>query len=338
MGTEQVVRRSLVKISIGLGLLLGISAVYSSAGTPPNAAGTTSPGSSPAEDIPKPFASLVDVTEDDQHALHDAEELEVAACMKAHGFHYTPLVFKANIQRRQPLGDLAGAQVHGYGIADGFDKGEQPISENDAANDIDTRNLSPFELQAWSKALLGTPPGPADAKDPLKTVEIPDGPVLSIDPASCASKARSAVYGDDLNWQRLQMMITYLQNQVYDNAMLLDAMNDPTFRVAADKWRRCMNERGFDYERPLAAGNALRDAVLNGKLTGASVRTTEIKIATADAECFHNTGMSDIVAAQIKKYETQVINVNKQTLTEFATMQQQAINRAKSILSFGSGR
>jgi hypothetical protein len=144
------------------------------------------------------------------------------------------------------------------------------------------------------------------------------------------SKGRSAVYGDDLYWQQLQATVTYLQNQVFSSAM-----NDSAYRDAVGGWRHCLNEKGHDYEQPLAAGEALRDAVLRGELDLVSLRSMEIEVATADAQCFRETGMDDVVATLMREYESQMVDANQGVIREFTELQKQAIAQAHTIVDSG---
>lgn len=109
--------------------------------------------------------------------VFDAVQLKTAECMESHGFNYNP---------NQWLSTVVG-----------LSETEPPPSSNSTMLEM----MSPKEQAAWTKALVGDPPSP-DGSNPARTTFEVDGARMSVDLNSCASKGRSAVYGDEVAWMK----------------------------------------------------------------------------------------------------------------------------------------
>jgi hypothetical protein len=319
-----------------LGVSLGCSPADTSAAAAPEAAESSTDRSSAQPDLPTPFDYLVNIAQNDQKALHDAEEQAAASCMKAKGFHYTAQAFKPEPSHRQPIADVDAAHERGYGISDNVARGGLTGLENDLQSNPDLKGRSVEEQLAWTTALLGPPPSPHDKGTSARvTVAIPGGGELSFDPNSCASRARSAVYGDDARWIQFEVAIRGLQGQVYTDSVYQVTTDDPGYLAALGKWQQCMGERGFNYPRPYAAAGALNQQARAGDVDQPRLRALEIQVASADAECFHSTGLFDATAELMRAHEERLSGENQGAITEFKGAQQQAIARAQSTLSAG---
>lgn len=253
--------------------------------------------------------------------------------MKAQGFRYTPQSFEASQQGDvgpRP-GDVAGARAHGYGIAESKERGEKAVAKNNPQTNPDLAKLNPSERQAFTVALLGPPPsGPSDPS--RATIALPGGASISVNTDGCASKARSAVYGDDIRWQQISGVVQQLQGEVYDQLA-----TDPSYESAVVQWRTCMRGRGFNYERPSAAREVLTKQLNSGEVSLSKLKSTEVEVATADAECFRTGGMVGLTVPLIAKYEKKVADSNQGVIVEFRELQEKSIARAKSLLRTGSG-
>ncbi|HEX2047171.1 MAG TPA: hypothetical protein VHF27_05370 [Acidimicrobiales bacterium] len=318
-----------------MAVILGGAAGCSSAAPPPEQATAASAPdlSEGATAAPQPFEGLLSTAQDNQKALHDAEEQAVAQCMKAQGFRYTPQEFEPSRQGDpgpRP-GDVAGARTRGYGIAESKERGEKAVARNNPEANPDLAKLGPAERQAFTAALLGPPPsGPNDPS--RATIAVPGGASISVNTNGCASKARTAVYGDDIRWQQLVGSVQQLQGEVYDQLV-----SDPSYVSAVAQWRSCMRGKGFNYERPTAAREVLTMQLNSGEIALSSLKSTEIQVATADAECFQAGGMANLTAPLVAKYEQKVADANQGVIVEFRELQEKSIARARSLLRTGSG-
>ncbi len=152
---------------------------------------------------------------------------------------------------------------------------------------------------------------------------------MSVNTNSCASKGRSAVYGDDVHWAQLSGTVDSLAGKVFDALR-----SDPAYGPATKEWRTCMQGKGFTYAGPEAAREAL-DQQMTGQRDVAKLRATEVQVATADAECFQSTGMAKVVGGLVVAHEKKVADANEGVIVEFQELQQQSIRRAKTLVSGG---
>lgn len=293
-----------------------------------SAPGNTGPGSGSTLHVPRPFEALSELASDQQRALHDAAERAVAKCMKAQGFQYTPRPFEAvpQIDRGLNLGDIAAAQAHGYGVVEAKEQGDQAVASNDPSHDPNLAKLSPAERQAFSAAMIGTAPaGPNDTT--RATLALPNGAVMSVNTSGCASKGRSAVYGDDVKWQELVNTVAQLTADVYQAVG-----RDAQYADAVRKWRACMTENGFDEHAPGSARESLAQEAASGATDLKRLKAREVEIASTDAECFQRVDMAALTIRLIGTYEQEVGNANQGVIVAFRESQRQAVERAKTIL------
>lgn len=304
----------------------GCSSAASPSGT--SAPGTTGPGSGATSHVPRPFEALSELASDQQRALHDAAERAVAECMKAQGFQYTPRPFEAvpQIDRGLNLGDVAAAQAHGYGVVEAKEQGDQAVASNDPSRDPNLAKLSPTERQAFSAAMIGpAPAGPNDAT--RATLSLPNGAVMSVNTSGCASKGRSAVYGDDVKWQALVNTVAQLTADVYQAVG-----RDAQYVDAVRNWRACMTEGGFDQQAPGSARDGLAKEAASGATDLKRLKAREVEIATADAKCFQRVDMGPLTTRLIGTYEQKVGDANQGVIVAFRESQRQAVERARTIL------
>jgi hypothetical protein len=315
-----------------IGLLLFTVAV--SAGCSPTEADSSTssaPGPAPAGgpgavETPTPLVGLLQVAEDSQRVLHEADERAVAACMKEQGFRYEPLPFKPATPARQPLGDVAAARSRGYGLAESKGETQGPRPEEEQT----TQGLTPAEKEAWRTALIGKAVGPHDLNRPGQ-VKVQVGNVqMSYDSQSCVAKGHNAVFGDNAEWTRLRLAVTELSNKVYN-----DTMSDPALEPSIAKWRSCMQAKGYKYERPLAPSEALATQLHDGTIDRSAVKDLEIKIATADAECAQSEGVVDAVRSVMAAREQKEIEANQGLVLAFQEMQKASVERARANLAGG---
>ena len=242
-----MLRTTLIRSTFFVALVAWGAAGCSSA-APPSESPTGQSGSpaTGAATVPRPFESLLVLSQDNQKALHDAEELAVSECMKAQGFRDTPQAFESAQPADGPgMGDVAAARTRGYGIAEARQRGRLAVAENDPDKDPDLGRLTAQERQAFTAALIG--PAPTGPNDPSRaTIALPGGATVSVNTNGCASKGRAAVYGDDLRWEEpLFGTVEDLRAKAYDGLS-----TDPAYESAVQQWRTCMRGKGFNYEGP----------------------------------------------------------------------------------------
>jgi hypothetical protein len=312
---------------------VGVLGGCSSSGTSATADDGASPNNSSAGSadtpLPVPFAGLLADSEGNKKALHDAEQKAIAKCMTDEGFTYTPFAFVPPEERAQPFGNIEIAAKDGYGLA----TGEQPVLQNQ--DDPNLEGLSSTEVQAYMRALGGTPRGPGDAPDPNGTASVPGGPTISFGPDGCASKGRSVVYGDDRRAIELELQVTTLGKRAYDQAVGDEAIENPEFVAALAEWKACMSEQGFDYPAPLKAADALAERYQQDGADLAKLGAEEIETAVADATCVRSTTMFDTVVSLMRKYEEQAANQNESVITAYRQLQAESVQRANELLGGG---
>lgn len=127
------------------------------------------------------------LAQSDQRTLFDAEQSVIADCMEAEGFQYTPNPWFAS--------------------EDGSRTPNEQLPQS--PNEDRVSRMSEEERSAWFEALNGATPEPESPDGSRKSFEVENG-TMSVDLDSCRSQARSAVYGDDIEWQQTLSKINNL--------------------------------------------------------------------------------------------------------------------------------
>jgi hypothetical protein len=259
-----------------------------------------------------PFAITVELTDAEAAALHGAVETAIAGCMGSAGFRYDPQPHEPDTAPPPLFGNLTYAEASGYGIVAGLDSPRTPTDHD--------------HPPAWRQALIGS--ATFDQLSSAASV-IPgtDGMRVSVDPNSCASKARSAVYGDDLTWQRAKARVTYLQHLAYTEAVGDGAATDPTWTQGLVAWRGCMSARGYELSGPLAAIPTLAARAQVAGTDLAALRSEEIATATADATCVQQTGLGDLARRRLREVEATLGGSNPEPLVAYAELLRDALER-----------
>src|SRR5262249_32876729 len=137
------------------------------------------------------------------------------------------------------VGDVAKARAEGYG----FTNRAAPGSGGEpgrVTEEHDLEALSPAEKAAYHDALLGTDTEAemtsGQSNGSHVVIVLPEGQgSVGVDTASCVSKARTQVYGDDIAYQKLNYGIEGLSNDV-----VVKARTDAAVTDAVRRWRECM--------------------------------------------------------------------------------------------------
>lgn len=281
-----------------------------------------------------PLRDAMASAEKHRRVLFAAEEAAVARCMRARGFEYQPIPFpdEARAQAARPrVGEPDFARTSGYGLSEAIARGDVRATEDDP-NRERVEAMPPDRRRAWEEALRGADRPPPDPKhlesSGLAFIAIPLGPAMAWDPNSCLSTAQRTVYGDDREWKRLTLTMNTLMN-----VSAADARNDPQVVEALDRWRGCMRERGLSYDAPGAAAGELSAAYHAGKMTMEALRSREIEVASADAECHARAGLGDVVAQAQARAEQRFASQNEELVTEYMAVNEQAVERAGGQVS-----
>lgn len=295
---------------------------------PEHRPGAASPASA------RPFARILSRSLAERRALYEAEEAAVVECMAGRSFEYEPNQYVDDATHggftRYQVGDVDVAGAIGYGLAENVDVGE--ISVQSDANAARIQGMVPGRRGAWLEALRGKdrpPPDPSgQPPDPeLGVVSIPGGPSVAWDRTSCLTKAQREVYGSDDEFMRLTLETNMAVNEVH---RLTE--NDPDYLSGVERWRKCMNQRGYDYARPGAAAVDLGRALQDGQIALEELRAKEIATATADAECFLQTGLVDLRRTVQLRVEQAVMARYGATLAAYERMMTYALKQARPLL------
>jgi len=270
----------------------------------------------------------------ERRALYAAEEAAVASCMSARGFEYEANQYvddsAHSMFTQYQVGNVDVAGAIGYGVAENVDVGE--ISVQSDANAGTVQRMAPGRRAAWLEALRGKdrpPPDPSgQTSDPeLGVVSIPGGPSVAWDRTSCLTKAQREVYGSDDEFMRLTLETNMAVNEVH---RLTEGDRD--YLAAVERWRTCMSQRGYDYPRPGAAAVDLGRELHAGKISLEELRPKEIAIATADAECFGQTGLVEVRATVQQRVEQDLAARYGDTLAAYEQMMTNALHHASQVL------
>jgi len=300
-------------------VLLVVAGIAASCGTPDTlvrgAAIEPAPSQRSSDALPVPFASVIELGDIDAAALHDAVGNATALCMADAGFAYEPPPYTPAETPPSLFGNLAYARASGYGIVASLDPPDHPTLDSHGPT--------------WRQALIGTA-----SFDQLSSAAaiVPGtgGMRVAIDPASCASRARTTVYGDDLAWQQAKARITYLQHLAYAAAIGDGAADDPGWIDAVAAWQACMTERGYDLPAPLAAIPDLEERAHSDGIDLQALRAEELATAAADANCVHSTGLGDLAHQRLADAESRIAAEHPEGLTAYQNVIARALDRARA--------
>lgn len=278
--------------------------------------------------------SELDRSPDDNQLLWAAEEQLVATCMARRGFTYLPNA-KDDDPAAEPghvavdrRGDVAAARSRGYGIAARLQQGETPITTPDR-NAEPLARMTGTERAAFLEALRGPAMSPADPsmRQHVESVPLPGGGAAYWYRDSCLADARHRLYGDDYEHNELGYGLAFLRTD-----LLAAADADPDYQRALNAWRDCMQKRGFSDDRPEAAAKRLAGDYQAGKLSLDQLRTQEVTVATADAECYVASDLARSRQAAEARAEDQLVANNGDKLLAMQRARDEALDRAATLL------
>ena len=234
-------------------------------------------------------------------------ETEIAACMKAQGFEYTPVdptAARAALTGKSNLSDEDFQKQFGYGIATLYGRGTQQTDPNDRIR----QTLSPAEQLAYEKALTGG--------NPQQTFYVAADTGDFSQLGGCTKQATDSLFGGSQLLTTLQRRLDELDDSILQDQRMVRAF---------EQWRSCVRQKtGETYEDseavevdivkrlaavvgPLPEGEfaagAFASATPEGPFDAAAlegVQRLEVEFAGADVACEekHIVPVEDTVRAE----------------------------------------
>ncbi|MEU5217419.1 hypothetical protein AB0G79_14625 [Streptomyces sp. NPDC020807] len=271
------------------------------------------------ERAPEPTVPARELTGPEQARLGYAEELLVQRCMERKGFRYRAQRPLEGVELQNSgfvLDDVEWARAHGYGS----DVGRKvEAARRDDPNRLYAEGLSGARLAQYRAALLG---GPDSRK---LSVDLPTGQRVTAELGGCQAQAGKELYGDPETWFRVDTIAVNLL-PLY----VPQLVKDERFADAVDAWARCMRGKGHDYADPNEIDAAL--PALLKKQSPAAARTTEVRLAVAEATCAHSSGLAATGERLEREYR---LRASKPYASELATrsrLQHTALAQAGEIV------
>jgi hypothetical protein len=219
-------------------------------------------------------------------------ETDIAACMKAQGFEYTPVdpvARQAALTGKSNLSDEDFTQQFGYGIATLYGRGSDQADPNERIR----QSLSPADRRAYDVTLTGGMP----EQTYFRAADTGDFTELG----GCTKQAADKLFGG-------AELLTTLQRALDDLDQAIQ--QDQRMVRAQEAWRRCVRDKtgqtfedseGLELEiqkqlaaivGPLPSGESAPGEFANrtpdrpvDQAALAQLRQTEVQYAVADATC-----------------------------------------------------
>jgi hypothetical protein len=237
-------------------------------------------------------------------------ETEIAICMKAEGFDYTPVdavAAMAALTGKSNLSDEDFTKEFGYGIATLYGKGSAQSDPNAGARG----SMSEADRRAYDLALSGGKP----EQTFFRAADTGDFTQLG----GCTKKATDTLFGGTELLTTLQRKLDELDDAVLQDQRMVKAF---------EEWRGCMRSatgQGFEDSEAVELEIQKRLAAIVGPLPSGesapgefasrtpapgydpaaldALRRTEVRFANADVACEekHIVGVEDVVQAEKEK-------------------------------------
>ena len=132
--------------------------------------------------------------------------------------------------------------------------------------------------------------------------------------------------------------------QTLANDIGTDVLHDPGVKTATKVWSACMSRNGYSYTDPGSVFNAAMHDMYGDTHGGISLDTpvssaansSQLAMATADANCTQTTDLAGIYFAVQASYEQQLVNANQAALTaavhRYRAAYQKEIQHLKALL------
>jgi hypothetical protein len=310
-------------------VLAGCSRASTNRDKPDQAGMSGTDPSSPAKKVSE-IDALMHGDAEQRRILFEAEQAALKRCMEQKGFSYTPIPYSVverdNAAKDRVVarpGDVEYARLHGYGLVE-HEVWKSQFPEP-TENDKRLATMSESQRMAWQRAFMG---------DPGNVIEPEQS--MSFDPGSCTSMARTEVYGDVNQHANLEFQLQDLQRQVF-----LKAREDQRVRDSLEQWKKCMAQSGYDFESPEAALESLYSEFIvpsgaegqsdngRGPKDVDALKSKEIKVATADAECTISSNLERVRQDAMSSAEEEVLKDNQGLVVAYLEMMKTAIDKAR---------
>ncbi|MFF3840329.1 hypothetical protein [Streptomyces sp. NPDC001930] len=259
-----------------------------------------------------------EVTDADRALLRHTEQLLVERCMTERGFSYrvgprpTP---DESFTVGYLLSDVGWARKHGYGSRI---KARVLEARKDDPNQRYQDGLPPDRRDAYLTALGGGP------KARHLSVRVPGGGTISRSLGGCEETAMNRLYGDPATWFRVSKIATNL-TPLY----VAELSRAPEFTGAQRAWATCLRAAGLDHPTPAALKDAL--PVATAGLTEAEAFATEVRFATAEAECARSSGFARTGSALVRRAVDGLRGAYGAELDAYARLEHAALDRARAL-------
>ncbi|WP_413755108.1 hypothetical protein [Streptomyces sp. MMBL 11-3] len=304
-------RRSVGVVTTAAATVMAVTAVTGCTGAAGHAGNETGD--------PGPVREL---TRSEQGRVEQAEQHLIQQCMRRQGFRYWVLPrVDADTDRaflyRFVRDDVAWARAYGYG--ERLRKTALAAKEHDP-NLTYRKGLSAAGRERYAAALQG------GGDTPFLTVELPAGGAVRGPNGGCLRSARETLYGDSEAYFRTDTIASNLAR-----TYLPKVMHDPQFTAGLRDWSRCMyRATGHHYADPAAARAG---AARTGGLDTARAWRVEVKTATAEATCAHQTSLSDTLARLDRRYGDPVRERYADEIATSGRMKLAALHLADTVVT-----
>ncbi|MDI3417737.1 hypothetical protein [Streptomyces luteolus] len=251
-------------------------------------------------------------TRQERSLLHRAEQILLRDCMRERGFTYRMVAEHPVKDAREfpyVIDDVAWAREHGHGTDI---QRKQRELRRDNPNQRYFQSLSPERRAAALEAANGARPDALTAKTP-------DGMRLTRSDEGCQAEAERRLYGDLAAWFQARSTLEVLPELTRQRVL-----EDSGFATAVRPWARCMRAAGHSFDNPAEVRKKLAKQPLP--------RNEEIRLAVAEAQCAHSSGLAKKVKALQKRFDTEFRQRFRSEVNTGQRLQLAAIPRARSIV------
>ena len=268
---------------------------------------------------------------DEQALVVNAHGSVVAACMQELGWDFTVGTLTAATLGGGPstlspleqwtFDDASFAESAGYGFEtylrelSAFRAGVEAVESE--AHEPDLDSMSSAERDRFWLDFGGTD------DERIEIVER-DGSKASIAGGGCIGEAERAVYGDIAQKLRLQDARTTAESEIWGATF-----SDQAVTRALSSWKDCVSKQGLAFEDPHEAFDAALSAAQSGD------HAQERLVATTDASCKSESSLGRAVEAAFLAATSAEIGDLEDDLVALQQFEQDALDRAKDVITSG---
>jgi hypothetical protein len=260
-----------------------------------------------AQDPPKPASAQA------VNIISSADQVLIRQCMKQQGFEYWPISQdQIDPVPRFPyvVTSVTWAKINGFGGNPGA-----PSTASDL-NETYFNRLSPSRQSLYSDDLVGTPNGPA------ATVVLPQGDIMGHSALGCEAQAFAKLYGSFSTWFKASSIADDLPS--VSETMVVSS---PAYEQKIFAWSGCMRAKGHKFSSPGQAASTFN------RLSSTAPSYREVLAAVAEAVCANSTGLTRVANHLNQVFTTEVDQRYRSALQTEWRLQQDALPRARSVLS-----